>query len=210
MGNHRLPGSTESEAEDLENRMRNQESVTESVSEGNDPAEIQIGSGPPTHAENGRKYQKLDPKVVSIWKFENLLSNSMLFVFTAAGSTVLGIFTGFPRFLVPVVWLVFGGFLFINSFWWPPRLFKSWSYRLDHKVIELKHGVFWQKSVLIPLSRVQHIDLLQGPLERRFGLASLEIHTAGTHHATHKLPGLKSETAKTLRETLAFFPLTDL
>jgi hypothetical protein len=55
---------------------------------------------------------------------------------------------------------------------------------------------------MIPLSRVQHVDLERGPIERHFGLASLEIHTAGTQNATHKISGLAAETANQVREEL--------
>jgi len=144
----------------------------------------------------------LDPRVVRIWRLENLASSGLLFAGTAGGSFALGVFTAFPAVLVPVIWLVFGLWFWISSFWWPPRLYCSWSYRLDQRVIELRYGVLWQKSVMIPLSRVQHVDLLRGPLERHYGLASLEIHTAGTRHASYKLEGLSEETGETLRERL--------
>lgn len=147
-------------------------------------------------------YNRLDPRIIKIWRIENLIWTLLVFTGTFAGSSALGWFTGFPRILVPIVWIVFGSIVFFFSFWWPPRLHKSWSYRADRKLIELRYGVFWHKSVMIPLSRVQHIDLRRGPLERRYELASLEIHTAGTQQASHKINGLKAETGSSLREKL--------
>jgi membrane protein YdbS with pleckstrin-like domain len=55
---------------------------------------------------------------------------------------------------------------------------------------------------LLPLSRLQHVDLHRGPLERAFGLASLILHTAGTHEARITIPGLDADEAVRLRDRL--------
>jgi membrane protein YdbS with pleckstrin-like domain len=49
---------------------------------------------------------------------------------------------------------------------------------------------------------VQHIDVAQGPLERRYGLATLSIYTAGTEYARVDLPGLRHERAVAIRDHL--------
>ncbi|QDV65020.1 Bacterial membrane flanked domain protein [Crateriforma conspicua] len=79
---------------------------------------------------------------------------------------------------------------------------RSWSYRWTDDVFELGHGVIWRQSVSIPISRLQHVDIHRGPLERRAGLATLELHTAGTRHASHRLPGLEHADAIQLRDEL--------
>jgi len=149
-----------------------------------------------------KKLLQLDARIIPIWRIENLIWTLILFTGTFVGSSVLGILTGFPKILVPIIWMIFGSMVPLFSFWLPPRLYRSWSYRADQHVIELRFGIFWQKSVLIPISRVQHIDLQRGPLERRYGLASLEIHTAGTQDATHKISGMEANTAVDFRERL--------
>ena len=55
-----------------------------------------------------------------------------------------------------------------------------WRYRVDADEIEIWSGVLWRQAVVVPRSRVQHIDVSQGPIERSYGLATLSIHTAGT------------------------------
>ena len=52
-------------------------------------------------------------------------------------------------------------------------------------------------------SRVQHIDLQRGPVERRFGLSTLVIHTAGTRHNAVSTSGLDADDAEALRDHLA-------
>ena len=54
----------------------------------------------------------------------------------------------------------------------------------------------------VPRSRVQHTDVSQGPVERRFGLGTLVIYTAGTDHAKVDLAGLEHGVALRLRDHL--------
>jgi hypothetical protein len=86
--------------------------------------------------------------------------------------------------------------------WYPRRAFGAWGYRLDHRVLELRSGVWFRVVRLLPLSRLQHVDLQRGPLERAFGLASLVLYTAGTQEASIAIPGLADAEAVRLRDTL--------
>jgi len=43
----------------------------------------------------------LDPRVVRIWRLENLASSGLLFAGTAGGSFALGVFTAFPLLVIP-------------------------------------------------------------------------------------------------------------
>jgi membrane protein YdbS with pleckstrin-like domain len=54
----------------------------------------------------------------------------------------------------------------------------------------------------VPRSRVQHTDVSQGPLERRYGLGTLVIYTAGTSHSRVNLEGLDHEVARRIRAHL--------
>ena len=67
---------------------------------------------------------------------------------------------------------------------------------------KLRRGVLWQIVTHVPRSRVQHTDVSQGPLERRYGLGTLVVYTAGTDHARVALPGLAHEVARALRDEL--------
>ena len=84
----------------------------------------------------------------------------------------------------------------------PRRAYRAWGYRIDERVLELRSGILFQVSRLLPLTRLQHVDLRRGPLERAFGLASLALHTAGTREATLHIPGLDAREAARLRDHL--------
>jgi uncharacterized protein len=75
-------------------------------------------------------------------------------------------------------------------------------YRVDDHGIEIARGHAWRRLITVPRSRVQHTDVTQGPLERRFGLATLIIYTAGTDHSAVPLTGLAHEAALALRDDL--------
>jgi len=67
---------------------------------------------------------------------------------------------------------------------------------------EIRRGVVWRRIITVPLSRIQHSDVTQGPLQRAYGLATLSLYTAGTEHAKVDLHGLAFETAMAIRQYL--------
>jgi membrane protein YdbS with pleckstrin-like domain len=149
------------------------------------------------------QFQPLDPRVVSMWRVSNLIGWGLLIVMVLISNIVvvlldldvplLGILASWALLLFISVW-----FTWVR----PPRLYGAWSYRIDDRVLETRSGLLFQVSRLLPLSRLQHVDLHRGPLERIFGLASLVLHTAGTHSASITIPGLDAETATRLRDHL--------
>jgi membrane protein YdbS with pleckstrin-like domain len=85
---------------------------------------------------------------------------------------------------------------------WPAIEFTYFRYRLDALGIDIRAGVVWRRLISVPRSRVQHIDVAQGPIERRYGLATLSIYTAGTEFAKVDLPGLPYPRAVKIRDHL--------
>lgn len=81
----------------------------------------------------------------------------------------------------------------------PPLVYRHTSFRVDEAGIEIRRGVYWRRVINVPRSRVQHTDVSQGPLERRHGLGTLVVYTAGTDHARVALSGLDHGVALDLR-----------
>lgn len=88
------------------------------------------------------------------------------------------------------------------SYWWAPIEYRFLSYDVDADGIEIRAGVYWRTVSNVPRSRVQHIDVSQGPIERKHGLGRLVIYTAGTADAKVELRGLAHPTALELRDRL--------
>ena len=67
----------------------------------------------------------------------------------------------------------------------------------------LESGVWWRQAVLIPLTRVQHVTVSQGPLQKHFGLATLKVFTAGGLQAEATLADIDYELAQSLCQQLS-------
>ena len=75
---------------------------------------------------------------------------------------------------------------------------RRWSWRLTDTAIELRSGVLGRRHVVVPHFRVQQIDVLEGPIERLLGLATLTVTTASAGGSV-SLPGLPAATAPVVR-----------
>ena len=104
--------------------------------------------------------------------------------------------------LLGVAWILVTTLLVWLAHAWPEKEYRRFRYRVHPDGIEIGRGVWWRRRISVPRSRVQHIDVAQGPIERRFNLATLSIHTAGTHFARVDLPGLSYPRAVSLRDYL--------
>ncbi|WP_425493478.1 PH domain-containing protein [Marilutibacter chinensis] len=75
-------------------------------------------------------------------------------------------------------------------------------WRLDEEGLAVHRGKLWQRETRVPATRVQHLDLRRGPLQRRRDLATLIVHTAGTAHSSVSIPNLDLGDAEILRDRL--------
>ena len=78
---------------------------------------------------------------------------------------------------------------------------RRWSWRLTDRAVELRSGVLTRRHVVVPHFRVQQIDVLEGPIERLLGLATLRVTTASASGSV-ELPGLAAGLAPGLRSEL--------
>ncbi len=84
----------------------------------------------------------------------------------------------------------------------PMRRYSARGYQMSTDRLRVVRGVLMRSDTVVPFSRVQHIDVHQGPLERFFGIATLTLHTAGNHNASVALPGLGEPLAREMREEI--------
>ena len=94
--------------------------------------------------------------------------------------------------------------LYLIIFLYQGAAYKHFSYAMNEFGLYIHRGVFWRRKIIVPRNRVQHTDVIQGPIERRYELAELTVHTAGTRNASVKLPGILHADAEKLRESLSF------
>ncbi len=82
------------------------------------------------------------------------------------------------------------------------RTVRSWGYAERADDLLVTSGVLRRQLVVVPYGRMQFVDVSAGPLDRKFGLATVQLHTAAA--ATDaSIPGLVPEEAARLRDRLA-------
>jgi membrane protein YdbS with pleckstrin-like domain len=82
------------------------------------------------------------------------------------------------------------------------RTVRSWGYAERAEDLLVTSGVLNRQLVVVPYGRMQFVDVTAGPLDRRFGLATVQLHTAAA--ATDaQIPGLVPAEAARLRDRLA-------
>ena len=141
----------------------------------------------------------LDPRVIPVQRmgaaaFSGLFAlGSLVAIFLADDG---------PTIVRLAIWFVIVLIAAVSAYRWPPIAYRHTAYRVDAQGIEIRRGVNWRVVINVPRSRVQHIDVSQGPVERKYGLGTLVIYTAGTDHAKVELAGLEHGRALRIREHL--------
>jgi membrane protein YdbS with pleckstrin-like domain len=130
------------------------------------------------------------------------------------GGAFLGLLLGVPLWLAAVLPNV-DGFLWLAATfvllpllgaafgaWMAARRWQATAWRLDDRGLQVRRGRLFQREVFVPRARVQHLDLERGPIERRYGLATIVVHTAGTRLQALRQSGLAEADAVALRDAL--------
>ena len=65
--------------------------------------------------------------------------------------------------------------------------------------IAYRSGLYWRKTVIVAFNRVQHVEVSNGPLQRKFGLASVKLFTAGGSSVDLRIDGVTAERAEQIR-----------
>jgi membrane protein YdbS with pleckstrin-like domain len=102
---------------------------------------------------------------------------------------------GLPSTLVPIIALS----VIVLA---PQRIYARLRYRLTDRLLQVVRGWLFHTDTVVPLVRVQHIDVTRGPLDKMFGTASLVVHTAGTHNSIVTVPGLAPDRAAEIRDII--------
>lgn len=74
-----------------------------------------------------------------------------------------------------------------------------WTYYIDERQVELHHGFFFRKQIIMPIARIQNVTLKQGPILRWKNLQKVIIVTAA---GSEEIAGLKNDEANNLKELI--------
>ena len=82
------------------------------------------------------------------------------------------------------------------------RRFSAWGYTERDEDLLVRRGVFVSRLSVVPYGRMQFVEVIAGPFERSFGLATVHLHTAAAA-SDARIPGLERDEAARLRDRLA-------
>jgi membrane protein YdbS with pleckstrin-like domain len=105
-----------------------------------------------------------------------------------------------PGWLWPVtaaVVLGLAGF----TWWMIGRNARRWGYAELEDELYVTRGALFRRLVVVPYGRMQYVDVQAGPVERAYGLARIQLHTAAPGTSAH-IPGLPADEAARLRDRL--------
>ena len=146
--------------------------------------------------------RQLDPNTIRVERISAWIFTSVVGVFLLI-HLVVSLFGGPLHLAIGLALTVgVGGGLAWVSHRWPEISYRHTFYRVDSQGIEIRRGVVWRRTINVPKSRVQHTDVSQGPLQRKYALGTLVVYTAGTDHAKVELPGLSHARAMRIRDHL--------
>lgn len=87
----------------------------------------------------------------------------------------------------------------LNAFVLPSFRYEKFAFHVSDEEIHIHRGWLFISEMIVPMTRVQHVELESGPILRQYGLASVEIVTAAT---THSIAGLKLDEAEQLKQRI--------
>lgn len=147
----------------------------------------------------------IDFKKINEKYFKVLLINFFLFfVPLLIALIVLQIYVFSEEIKVYSIYIFLSFFLFFGLIFaylkvsFPLRMFA-----LREKDISYKSGLFYKKLTTVPFSRIQHVEIDEGPISRYFQLASISVYTAGDSSDDLEIRGINKEKALQIKEFLS-------
>lgn len=141
-------------------------------------------------------WRRLDPGLLRLRRLETVVLLGLLTVLVALA---VGLVVG-PVWAVLV--LAVGATVVVLALQAVRRRFEAWGWAEREDDLVLRRGVLLRITTVVPYGRLQFVDVTAGPLDRRYGVAKVVLHTAAA--ATDaSIPGLRADEADRLRDRLA-------
>lgn len=143
--------------------------------------------------------------------------NGAVFLPVSRALTWVRLLAVFLCTLVPVVivgvaavmlntWLWFFALPFalvcVWSLWFIPRQVKAMGWAEGSSDFLIRKGIMFRRLTVVPYGRIQYVDVVQGPIARRFSIATITLHTASPR-TSGALDGVPAAEAARLRDMLA-------
>jgi uncharacterized protein len=146
-------------------------------------------------APPGERWQRVSPRLATVRRISMSVACGVPLLLVTALAALSG-WTWAWLLVLPFVVALVWGWVLIG------RQVPAWGYAEREDDLLITHGLLFKSLVVVPYGRMQFVDVQAGPLERRYGLATVQLHTASP--ATDaRIPGLPYAEAARLRDRLA-------
>lgn len=158
---------------------------------------------------NEKEFLRVEKRVMIAWRISRFISTLILIGLIVFIKTIV-VDTGameevtfmepelFETILTVIAWgcIIYSvlGFIF-----YPWIEYCQWGYQITEDKVMIRKGIFFLKTSMIPIVRIQHISMSQGPIFRALGLHKIEISVATSNF---EIIGIKKETAEKIVESL--------
>jgi membrane protein YdbS with pleckstrin-like domain len=130
------------------------------------------------------------------------LRSAILWGFLTVGSLVLDRAVLAQTLFARILPILVIGLGLVAIIYFPAKTYRRLKYRLTGRLLQVARGWTFHTDTVVPLVRVQHLDVVRGPIDRMFGIATLVVHTAGTHNSIVTVPGLAPDRAAEMRDII--------
>jgi len=144
--------------------------------------------------------ERLDPRAKTLWRITGALGALPLLAVGASVSWSLLRVVGVPSLLGILPLLAALALSAALAGVVPDLRWRRWRYEIREDEVDLQRGILWVSRTLVPLARIQHVDTQSGPLQRRFGLATVIFYTAA---GANQIPELSAPVAAEVRDRIA-------
>lgn len=147
------------------------------------------------------KKKKLPKEVISIWRIHNIIE-IIIYVIILSGVLVVSILWNWSVWIEYIIYTLYVLVLIsipLKLIIIPKIRWNYFNYIVRVDEINIQSGAFIIKNTLIPTTKIQKINILQGPLLRSSHLASVTITTAASEET---IPGLPISEAQELRRMI--------
>lgn len=143
---------------------------------------------------------KIATDAIKAWQLTAHIYALIFLLITIGAIVVYIIFDFLPLWIVFIIAGLTVAEWIITALIIPKLRWRRWRYRVYDREIYIQHGILIVTRTIVPMIRVQHVDTQQGPVLKKYKLATLEISTAAT---THQIPALLEEEAYDLRDQIS-------
>ncbi|AOZ73035.1 hypothetical protein BK816_06830 [Boudabousia tangfeifanii] len=149
----------------------------------------------------GVEYRPVSPKLTSLRMLSETISLLVtLVIIGVIWFFIWGPWTFWQFFMLGLA--ILSLVIYVWRLWLIPRQVRAMGYYEGEKELYIRTGIMFRNMTVVPYGRMQYVDMEQGPFQRWFGLATVELHTASAS-SDASIPGLPQSEADRLRETLS-------